>query len=36
MTMLEVRNVTKRFGSLVAVKDVSMSVNRGGVASVTT
>jgi branched-chain amino acid transport system ATP-binding protein len=29
MTMLEVRNITKRFGSLVAVKDVSMSVKRG-------
>jgi len=29
MTMLEVRNVTKRFGSLVAVKDVSMSVKAG-------
>jgi branched-chain amino acid transport system ATP-binding protein len=29
MTMLEVRNVTKRFGNLVAVKDVSISVERG-------
>src|SRR3984957_6312922 len=29
MTMLEVRNVTKRFGNLVAVKDVSMSVEPG-------
>ncbi|HLZ03952.1 MAG TPA: ABC transporter ATP-binding protein [Bradyrhizobium sp.] len=29
MTMLEVRNVTKRFGNLVAVRDVSMSVARG-------
>ena len=29
MTMLEVRNATKRFGSLVAVKDVSMSVKSG-------
>ena len=29
MTMLEVRSVTKRFGSLVAVKDVSMSVKSG-------
>ena len=29
MTMLEVRNVTKRFGNLVAVKDVSMSVKPG-------
>ena len=29
MTMLEVRNVTKRFGNLVAVKDVSMSVKQG-------
>jgi branched-chain amino acid transport system ATP-binding protein len=29
MTMLEVQNVTKRFGSLVAVKDVSMKVERG-------
>jgi branched-chain amino acid transport system ATP-binding protein len=27
--MLEVRNVTKRFGNLVAVNDVSMSVKRG-------
>ncbi|MDN4982952.1 MULTISPECIES: ABC transporter ATP-binding protein [Bradyrhizobium] len=27
--MLEVRNVTKRFGNLVAVKDVSMMVERG-------
>jgi branched-chain amino acid transport system ATP-binding protein len=27
--MLEVRNLTKRFGSLVAVKDVSMSVRSG-------
>jgi branched-chain amino acid transport system ATP-binding protein len=29
MIMLEVQNATKRFGSLVAVKDVSMSVKRG-------
>ena len=29
MTMLEVRNVTKKFGSLVAVKDVSMTVKTG-------
>jgi branched-chain amino acid transport system ATP-binding protein len=29
MTMLEVRNVTKRFGSLTAVKDVSMAVKSG-------
>jgi branched-chain amino acid transport system ATP-binding protein len=29
VTMLEVRNVTKRFGNLVAVKDVSMSVKQG-------
>jgi len=29
MTMLEVRNVTKKFGSLVAVKDVSMTVRTG-------
>jgi len=29
MTMLEVRNITKRFGSLVAVKDVSMAVKPG-------
>jgi branched-chain amino acid transport system ATP-binding protein len=29
MTMLEVRNITKRFDNLVAVKDVSMSVKRG-------
>jgi branched-chain amino acid transport system ATP-binding protein len=29
MTMLEVRNLTKRFGNLVAVKDVSMSVKTG-------
>ena len=27
--MLEVRNVTKRFGNLIAVKDVSMSVKSG-------
>ncbi len=27
--MLEVRNITKRFGNLVAVKDVSMAVERG-------
>ena len=27
--MLEVRNITKRFGNLVAVKDVSMSVKSG-------
>ena len=27
--MLEVRNITKRFGNLVAVKDVSMSVKAG-------
>jgi branched-chain amino acid transport system ATP-binding protein len=27
--MLEVRNITKRFGNLVAVKDVSMSVKTG-------
>jgi len=29
VTMLEVRNITKRFGNLVAVKDVSMSVRPG-------
>ena len=29
MTMLDVRNVTKRFGSLVAVNDVSMQVAAG-------
>ena len=29
MTMLDVRNVTKRFGSLVAVSDVSMQVAAG-------
>jgi len=29
MTMLEVRNITKRFGNLVAVRDVSMSVKSG-------
>jgi branched-chain amino acid transport system ATP-binding protein len=29
MTMLEARGITKRFGSLVAVKDVSMSVKSG-------
>jgi branched-chain amino acid transport system ATP-binding protein len=29
MTMLEVRNVTKKFGNLVAVKDISMSVKTG-------
>jgi branched-chain amino acid transport system ATP-binding protein len=34
MTMLEVRNVTKRFGNLVAVKDVSMSVKPGGLRAI--
>ena len=29
MTMLEARGITKRFGNLVAVKDVSMSVKSG-------
>jgi len=29
VTMLEVRNITKRFGNLVAVKDVSMAVKPG-------
>ena len=29
MTVLEVKNVTKRFGSLVAVRDVSLSVPKG-------
>jgi len=29
MTVLEIRNVTKRFGSLVAVRDVSLSVPKG-------
>ena len=29
MTMLDVRNVTKQFGSLVAVSDVSMQVAPG-------
>jgi branched-chain amino acid transport system ATP-binding protein len=29
MTMLEVRNATKRFGNLVAVRNVSMTVQRG-------
>lgn len=29
MTLLEVHNVTKRFGGLVAVNDLSLSVNKG-------
>src|ERR1700687_306114 len=29
MSVLEVRSVTKRFGSLVAVRDVSLSVEKG-------
>ena len=29
MTMLDIRNVTKKFGSLVAVSDVSMQVAAG-------
>ena len=29
--VLEVRNVTKRFGSLVAVRDVSLQVRKGAV-----
>ena len=29
MSVLEVKNATKRFGSLVAVRDVSLNVNRG-------
>jgi branched-chain amino acid transport system ATP-binding protein len=29
MSMLEVRNLTKRFGSLVAVRDISMTVENG-------
>jgi branched-chain amino acid transport system ATP-binding protein len=29
MTVLDVRNVTKRFGSLVAVRDVSLTVGKG-------
>src|SRR3989339_892847 len=29
MTLLEIRNVTRRFGSLEAVKDVSISIEAG-------
>ena len=29
MTVLEVRNVSKRFGSLAAVRDISLSVPTG-------
>jgi len=29
MTVLEVKNATKRFGSLIAVRDVSLSVPKG-------
>ncbi len=32
--MLEVRNITKRFGNLVAVKDVSMAVERGELGAI--
>jgi branched-chain amino acid transport system ATP-binding protein len=34
MTVLDVRNVTKRFGSLVAVRDVSLSVPKGELRAV--
>jgi branched-chain amino acid transport system ATP-binding protein len=34
MTMLEVKNATKRFGSLVAVRDVSLSVPKGQLRAV--
>ena len=34
MTVLEVKNVTKRFGSLVAVRDVSLSVPKGELRAV--
>jgi branched-chain amino acid transport system ATP-binding protein len=34
MSVLEIRNVTKRFGSLVAVRDVSMSVAKGELRAV--
>jgi branched-chain amino acid transport system ATP-binding protein len=29
MTVLDVRNVSKRFGNLVAVRDVSLAVQKG-------
>src|SRR6516164_1380875 len=29
MTVLEVKNATKRFGSLIAVRDISLSVPKG-------
>ena len=29
MNILDIRNVTKRFGSLVAVREVSLAVARG-------
>ena len=29
MALLEVKNITKRFGGLVAVKDFSLDVDRG-------
>jgi branched-chain amino acid transport system ATP-binding protein len=35
MTVLEVKNATKRFGSLVAVRDVSLSVPKGELRAVT-
>ena len=34
MSLLQVENVTKRFGSLVAVDNVSMSVDRGELRAV--
>ena len=34
MTMLDVRNVTKNFGSLAAVRDVSLSVGKGELRAV--
>jgi branched-chain amino acid transport system ATP-binding protein len=34
MALLEVKNISKRFGGLQAVKDVSFSVQRGGIKAV--
>jgi branched-chain amino acid transport system ATP-binding protein len=34
MSVLEVRNLTKRFGSLVAVRDISMTVEKGELRAV--
>ena len=33
-TLLQIKNVTKRFGGLTAVNDVSFSVNAGEILSV--